>query len=362
VPAPQAEEAGNPPAQVVVSADEVVAAPSLASRLRSRRTLLSFTLTFSVLGLAIWRAPIDWHAAFADIRKANLWLYAAAVAAFYLGMLLRTLRWQLLLRNAGEDRALGPLSQILMGSFFLNCVVPAKMGDLYRALTLRSREGAKGGNAFGTVIAERLIDLFTLMSLLILAGAISFHSAIPRELLVWFFVGLGLCLLAGAGLAILVSGRGRRVLAHLPETMVERYEHFRVGTIGAFGRWGEVLPLSLAIWGLEGVRLGLVIAALGLAGSVGPAHFLLVALVAALLTTVPFTPGGLGLVELGIITVLSQTAEVTANQGASIALLDRSVSYGSLVLVGGIVFLFLHARPARRTAPVLAPAPEPTRR
>lgn len=360
MPAPQAEEAGNPPAEAVVPAEET-APPSLASRLRNRRTLISLALTFGVLALAFWRAPIDWHAAVTDIRKANLWLYFAAVAAFYFGMLLRAARWQLLLRNTGEDHGLRSVSHILQASFFINCVVPAKMGDLYRAMTLRSREGARGGNAFGTVIAERLIDLFTLMSLLILAGAISFHSAIPRELLAWFFVALGLCAVAAVALAVLISGRGRRVLAHLPEAMVERYEHFRVGTIGAFGRWAEVLPLSLAIWGLEGVRLGVVIAALGLAGSVGPAHFLLVALVAALLTTVPFTPGGLGLVELGIITVLSQTAEVTANQSASIALLDRSISYGSLVLVGGVAFLLLHARPARAASAVLAPASEPTR-
>jgi uncharacterized protein (TIRG00374 family) len=358
VPVPQAEEFGSPPAELVVPAEDITA-PALRSRLHSKRTVLSFVLTVAVLGVAIRRAPIDWHTAFADIRGANLWLFAAALVAFYASMVLRTLRWQLLLRNTGEEHALGPLSRVLMPSFFVNCVVPAKMGDLYRGLQLRGREGASGGNAFGTIIAERLIDLFTLMALLLLAGAVSFHSAIPSELLDAFLVGLGLCVVGGVGLAILISGRGRRVLAHLPEELVERYEHFRVGTIGAFGRWAEVLPLSCAIWGLEGVRLGLVIAALGLAGSVGPAHFLLVALVAALLTTVPFTPGGLGLVETGMVLVLSQTSQVSAQQATSIALLDRSISYGSLVLVGGLFFFLLQARPVRPRSPVLAP--EPTR-
>jgi uncharacterized membrane protein YbhN (UPF0104 family) len=326
---------------------EVIAAPTLSKRLHSRRTVISFALTVAVLGVAVWRAPIDWHATVADIRNANLWLFVAAVCAYYASMSLRTLRWQLLLRNTGEEHAFATLGQILMASFFVNCVVPAKMGDLYRGMQLRSRERAGGGNSFGTIIAERLIDLFTLMSLLVLAGAISFHNAIPRQLVPWFAGGLVLCAIGVGVLVLLTSGRGRRVLARLPEELVEHYERFRVGTIGAFGRWTEVGPLSLAIWGLEGVRLGLVIAALGLAGDVGPAHFLLVALVAALLTTVPFLPGGLGLVETGIVVVLSQTAEVNAHQAASIALLDRSISYGTLVLIGGIFFLLLHSRPSR---------------
>lgn len=346
--ATETEEGPAAPGDLLADADEV-ASPTLSRRLHSRRTVLSFLVTAGVLGVVIWRANIDWHATYADIVRANLGLYLLAVVAYYLAMALRSLRWQLLLRNTGEDHPLIPLGEILMASFFVNCVVPAKMGDLYRALQLRSRRGARGGNAFGTLIAERLIDLFTLCSLLILAGAVSFHSSVPRELLPGLIGGATLCVVGIALLVVLVSGRGRRVLARLPEQLVERYENFRVGTIGAFGRWGQVLPLSLAIWGLEGIRLGFVIAALGMGGAVGPAHFLLVALVAALLTTVPFLPGGVGLVETGIVAVLAQTASVSRQQGTSIALLDRSISLGTLILVGGVFFVILHARPVRRT-------------
>ena len=360
----------TPPAHaeaVAVRADdasvaEEITEPVLTGRLRSRRTVVSIVLTVSLLGVVFWRAGIDWHATWNDIRRANLGLWLAAAAAYYLAMAARTLRWQLLLRNTGEDHPIRPLGEILMASFFVNCVVPAKLGDLYRALQLRSRRGARGGNAFGTLIAERLIDLFTLMTLLVLAGVVSFHNSVPSELVPGLIAGGVLCLVGGGLLVVLASGRGARVLARLPERMVERYEHFRVGTIGAFGRWPEVLPLSLVVWGLEGVRLGLVIAALGLAGAVGPAHFLLVALVAALLTTVPFLPGGLGLVETGIVAVLAQTAPVSRQQATSIALLDRSISFGTLILVGGVFFLLLQARPVAtplRPSGAVAPAAGP---
>lgn len=333
--------------------DEEVQTPALRRRLLSRRTPLSLALTAAIVGVAVARAPIDWHGAFSDIRGADLRLYAIAVAVFYGAFVLRSIRWQMLLRNTGEEVALVRGGEILMASFFVNCVVPAKMGDLYRALQVRSRERVSGGNALGSLIAERLIDLFTLMSLLLLAAAVTFHDSVPRALVPYLAAGVALCAVGVGVLAVMHTGRGQRLLAYLPEQMVERYERFRVGTIGAFGRWPEVVPLSLGIWGLEGARLGFVIAALGEASAVGPAHFLLVALVAALLTTVPFLPGGLGLVEGGIVVVIAQISSLDRGHALAIALLDRSISYGTLVLVGGGFFLLLHARPTRRTAAVV---------
>ena len=74
----------------------------------------------------------------------------------------------------------------------------------------------------------------------------------------------------------------------------------------------------------------------------GPSQFLLIALVAALLTTVPFLPGGLGLVEAGMIGVLITVGGVTNSAAVSITLLDRSISYGSLVVIGFIIFVVTH--------------------
>jgi glycosyltransferase 2 family protein len=98
----------------------------------------------------------------------------------------------------------------------------------------------------------------------------------------------------------------------------------------------------------EGARLGLVVFSLHLVGvHLGPSQFLLIALVAALLTTVPFLPGGLGLVEAGMIGVLITVGGVTNSAAASITLLDRSISYGSLVIVGFVIFVVTHVHVPR---------------
>ena len=61
----------------------------------------------------------------------------------------------------------------------------------------------------------------------------------------------------------------------------------------------------------------------------------------------PFTPGGLGLVEAGIISVLAIVADVPRSAGASIAVLDRSISYGAVVIVGFAFFALTHVRTPR---------------
>src|SRR4029077_12045755 len=122
-----------------------------------------------------------------------------------------------------------------------------------------------------------------------------------------------------------------------------RYESLRLGTVDSFDRLPALIGLTLLVWAAEGTRLGFVVFSLHLAGvHLGPSQFLLIALVAALLTTVPFLPGGLGLVEAGMIGVLITVGGIPNSAAVSITLLDRSISYGSLIVVGFVIFVLTH--------------------
>jgi len=345
---PEVSAAGVDPAL----ADDQVAAPELRQRLLSRRTLLTVAVAALIVGLGVWRAPINWADAFARIRTASPGLYVLALLSYYLSFVVRGVRWKLLLRNAGDERRTLPLISIIITSFFVNCVVPAKLGDVYRAILVRQRQGVGGTRALGTITAERLLDLVVLMGLLVIAGALTFHNRVPRVLVPYVVIG-GLLALLGVGFVLALSrGRGQRVLMRLPERVVERYENFRVGTVHALGNLPAVTLLTVVVWGLEATRLGFVVLALRFGGErLGPPQFLLIALVAALLTTVPFLPGGLGLVETGMVLVLVTVGGIDRNRSVSIALLDRSISYGSLVVVGFLVFASSHLRPSRAHRP-----------
>ena len=320
--------------------------PSLTTRFFNRRTIASLIVAGIIVGVAIWRAPIDWGDAWNRIRHANPLLYVLALLVYYLSFAVRSIRWQVLLRNAGEDRAAPALAGIVITSFFVNCVVPAKMGDVYRAYLARTKLGVSASKALGTVIAERLLDLCVLMALLIAAGAVVFHTKAPGILIPYVVAGTAICL-AGVGTILTMrAGRGQRVLRLLPEAIFHRYENFRIGTVRSLGRYPTLLVLTGTVWACEAARLGFVVHALDV-NVLGPSQILLVALVAALLTTVPFLPGGLGLVEAGMVGVLVAVGGVSREGAVSIALLDRSISYGSVVVIGFIVFMFTHLHASR---------------
>jgi uncharacterized protein (TIRG00374 family) len=328
-------------------------APPLAARFVNRRTILSLVIAAVIVAVAVWRAPIDWAGAWHRIVHANPLLYVAALAVYYVSFALRGFRWHVLLANAGDRQPTRALTGIVMASFFVNCVVPAKMGDVYRAYLARTKLRVSGAKAFGTIIAERLIDLCVLMALLIAAGAVVFWHKAPGALVPYVIAGTVVSL-AGVGVILTMrAGRGQRFLRLLPEAIFHRYENFRIGTVHSLGRYPTLGVLTVLIWACEGARLGLVVYALGLGAQLGASQFLLIALVAALLTTIPFLPGGLGLVEAGMVGVLIAVGGVAQNAAVSIALLDRSISYGSVVVIGFIVFVLIHVRSAR---PVPAPA------
>jgi uncharacterized protein (TIRG00374 family) len=315
--------------------------------LLTRRTALSLLAAAAIVAVAVWRAPINWSDAWSRISHANVGLYLAALVVYQASFLVRTWRWKLLLRNAGEDRPVLPLLPIVVVSFFVNCVVPAKMGDVYRAYLARLRQRVAVSLALGTIIAERLLDLVVLMTLLLGAGVIVFHDRAPAVLIPYLVVGVAVCAAGVTAIAVMRAGRGQRLLRLLPEAVFHRYESFRMGTVESFRDLPVLVPLTATVWAMESARLALVVYALGDGGSLGAAQLLLIALVAALLTTVPFLPGGLGLVEAGMVGVLVSVGGIGRSAALSIALLDRSISYGSVVAIGAVVFAVTHVRTPR---------------
>ena len=69
-----------------------------------------------------------------------------------------------------------------------------------------------------------------------------------------------------------------------------------------------------------------------------------VALIGSLLTAVPFTPGGLGLVELGMGGVLKGVFNASTGHAAAVILIDRAISVFSIVVLGSIAYV-ISAKP-----------------
>ena len=266
-----------------------------------------------------------------------------AFAAFYFSFVVRTVRWEILLRNTGERNRFGELFHIIILAWFANCVLPAKMGDFYRAYLLRQQTEVSGSKGLGTIFSERALDFLVLMSLLVVSGLASFQATVPERFVPAFIVGLVIAAGLIAGLIVIRYSEGR-LSRYLPERLRDAAARFKHGLLSAFaGRLPLLLGLTVLVWMAESTRLFLVVQALPLHISLSLAQIMFIALVASLLTTIPALPGGLVLVEGGIIAVLVFFG-LSASQALSVAILDRLISYWSLIAVGLVVFLLSHRR------------------
>ena len=325
-------------------AEVTVEQVSLARRLRQPRAIVSIVVPLALLLLAIQLSVrIDSQELVAAILAANMALLAAAMAVYYLGFPLRGLRWTILLRGAGYRVGLSDATEIIFLSWLVNCLIPAKLGDVYRAYLLKLNSPVSLSRTFGTVFIERALDLFAIVILGLAAGFVSFRTGLPPGVQVAFAIGLVTVCVLAAGL-LTMRNFGRRILIRLPlpHGVVELYDRFEEGVYGAIRR--KDLPVLAIvtglIWATEAGRLLLVVAALGFEDvHLGISGAFFVALVASLLTAVPFTPAGIGIVEAGIFGVLTVVYQVPPTEAATIALLDRAISVFSVIVTGSIGYV-----------------------
>jgi len=329
---------------------------SIGKRLLNWRTLIPLVIVIVALVYFAQKANINPQQTWASIRTANIYFFFAAFAIYYLSFPIRTLRWRLLLQNAGYTKAneielpkFWKLLEIIYISWFANSIVPAKLGDLYRAYLLRKETGLPTSRTFGTVIAERLLDLIVLLLLFIPAVMISLHENLPSQLQTGLKITLVVVIAGIVGLFLLrlfPAQIGRLV----PKRFRGHYNHFQEGTLGSFRRVPLLTPLTVAVWACESLRFFFIVLALNLFGG-SFLHILsaalFIALGEALLTVIPFTSGGIGLVEGGMLAMIALFTSERSMAAAAI-LLDRTITLFSLLVFGFIVFMIAFGRQAAK--------------
>jgi len=313
---------------------------SLARRFLNPRTIGSILFGLAILFL-LFRVVlnIDFGATWDRITGANPVLLLLALLAYYATFPLRGYRWSFILGRVGTRLGVRDSTEILFLSWFVNCLVPAKLGDLYRAYLLKGNFGGSISRTVGTIFIERIADIVVIFGLALAAGFWSFRGRSRPEIDALFIAGFAVA----TGLVVLVLVLryfGARLAGILPGRVADLYERFHEGSTGALTirSLPQIGALTAAIWLLEGSRLFFVIRALDLPGAnLGISASLFVALAASLLTAIPLTPAGVGFVEAGIVGALSIYG-VAAEPAVAVALTDRAISIVTVIILGGIAY------------------------
>jgi glycosyltransferase 2 family protein len=323
---------------------------SIGKSFLSWRTFVSFGLALAIMVFVFRGLNIDINDSWRQIREANPWLFLTALAIYYLTFVVRAFRWTGMLDQAGINRQNGfpvpglpGITQIIVLSWFANSVLPARLGDAYRSYLIKQRSRASFGVSFGTILAERLIDLVVLVTVLLVSGLVVFGTHTPdkaEQAFAWGGGGVGVGVL---GVALLWLFR-ETIERYLPQRIMPHFRKVRDGLFTALSRPLPPSIISVFLWLCDGLRVYLVAWSLGYHISY-PAG-IMVALISALVSIVPFTPAGLGFVEGFMVTALTQIG-IPASTAGAIALLDRVITYLSLIVIGIPLYIWVLRREIR---------------
>jgi len=334
---------------------------SLRRRIASPRVLISFALALAMLWFGVRQLNVDPAALMMQVRQANPLYMFLAFTLWYGAFFVRAWRWGFMVRTSGAADGPGQqvpptpdLASIVILAYFANSLVPAKLGDAYRAWLLRRDGGVTMSAAFGTILAERLVDAMTIVLVLAASAIAVFGTQLPEQARPALVLGGGVLVLGLLGLCVMWITRDT-IERFLPERLREMYSRLQGAVFGSLRRPGVVFGISVLLWLGDGMRVWMVSRALD--AGISPAVAIFVAVMSALLTVIPFTPAGLGVVELGVGSVLIGVLGMDPVMAGSIIVLDRVVTFWSLLLVGGIIYLWRTRREIQAVQVVHTPNP-----
>ena len=129
-----------------------------------------FLKAFLNYGISIILAVIFLYIAFYDVdfrnvlkmtSQASVFWILIFIVSFYVGHIIRTLRWKVILNSVKPNISFKHLFGSLMVGYGINCITP-KLGEVTRAVVLGKWEKLSRSSMLGTVIVERVIDIVSL--------------------------------------------------------------------------------------------------------------------------------------------------------------------------------------------------------
>jgi uncharacterized protein (TIRG00374 family) len=301
-----------------------VAQESEARRLHSR-DLLGLAISIVSLGAVVWWASRQDRPEFPS-SPTDLAPLAGALGVYAGITLARGWRWHTILRRIEIAHQPADAFGLVVVGYMGNNVLPARGGEVLRVLLLGERVGGRRRDIIGSIVAERLLDVLTVVSLFALMtwAGVAGAPAGQRPVAV---------VLAGATLAVVVVGvyRALRRRGRLERLAAIIAPFVRASQL-MLGRTGGVLIcLTIAIWLLEGVNFWLVGQSLDLGISLLDATFL--AILASFAAAVPSAPGYIGTYDAALVFGL-EALDVAGGQALAFAVLIRFIVFVPITLAG----------------------------
>jgi glycosyltransferase 2 family protein len=289
------------------------------------RAMLGIAIGAAFLWLVVRGIEID------DVLQLLLaadakWL-VAAVATFALNMAIRVLRWQRLLAGV-KELPYKTVSTVLLIGYAVNNVLPARIGELYRAHFAGRNFGFSRATALASIMVERTMDGLLVVALLAVG-----QFFVPDSDLVQLLMLIAGTIFIGFAIVLVYLGRKNTLptFARWPRFSA-KIGSFQDG-VSVFRDGGlfAVFLLSSCVWLLEALSVWCILNAIGV--SVGFGALALITSVATLATLLPSSPAYIGTYQYAYVFAFGLLGHgaaeaVAASTAAQVLLL------GSVTVVG----------------------------
>jgi glycosyltransferase 2 family protein len=321
------------------------------------RLLVGVAISAVFLGLTL--AQVDLEEAAAAIGQATPGLLLVALLIVLVDLCLRALRWHVLLVNV-EGAGMRPPYRLAFGyltlGFSANAVLPARLGDVARAVLAAGTFRTPRLAIFGTVAIERVSDGLTMLGLAMISSLVVASTSEFQEL-TGFAIALGVAGLVAGAIGWIVLTRTRVADTRIGSGVMGVIGRLAAGA-GALRHAGS----AIAFFGLTAVlTTTAILVAWTVLQAVGvklsPIETVLFLSGIALSLAIPAAPGAIGTYEffgVAIVTGLGYTPE----QGLATIFLMRIITTFPPALIGLISIWALHIRPEAIAESAEEPATE----
>lgn len=266
------------------------------------RTVAGLLIAAAFLWLAFGR--VDWTSVATVVRSARPGPLVLGLIALSAGFFVRIVRWWTMLRALEPTLSLRACVRPFLLSLAINNTMPLRAGDVVRAVGFREALRSPAMRIVGTLVIERVLDLFVLVALFFIgllavpAGTIP-QAFVTTAALLGGIALVGVLVLVFAPAALRTTTdriAGTRLLVHRAWTpRLHEAAHRLLDTfalVRSRNRALQLLTLSVLAWVLEGAMYACVAWALRVGGS--PIAPWFAAATGTLATLIPSSPGYAG--------------------------------------------------------------------
>ncbi|WP_299818584.1 lysylphosphatidylglycerol synthase transmembrane domain-containing protein [uncultured Pontibacter sp.] len=139
-------------------------------------SLLKYILLLGVSALLMWYAlkELDFQKMWDELKNTNYSWIGLSLMMGVAAYVSRAYRWQMQIKPTGHNPSLLRTYRAMMIGYLANLVLP-RMGEVVRCTLLKRSDNVPVNTGFGTVIAERFIDMVMLLAAIGLTFLVEFN-------------------------------------------------------------------------------------------------------------------------------------------------------------------------------------------